>query len=115
MNTSVFYYIKYIKVILLNKFHIFIISIKNNVFSILFLLFTIFLVLFSKQNLTATQDGLVLCANAVIPSLFPFFIATELLSYTNIPSLLGTYLSKIMKPLFNVPGEGAFAFIMRNY
>lgn len=99
----------------MNKFHIFIISLKRNIFSILFVLFTILLVAFSKQNMQATHEGLILCANSVIPSLFPFFIATELLNNTNIPSLIGTHLSKIMKPIFNVPGEGAYAFIMRYY
>ena len=56
--------------------------------------------------------GLLLWANSVLPSLLPFFIATELLSYTNIIPLCGRLLSPIMKPIFNVPGEGAFAFLM---
>lgn len=51
-------------------------------------------------------------ANSVLPSLLPFFIATELLSYTNIVSILGKALNKFMRPVFNVPGIGSFAFIM---
>lgn len=50
--------------------------------------------------------------NNVIPSLFPFFIATELLSYTDVCDKLGKIFSKIMKPLFNVPGCGSYAFII---
>lgn len=85
---------------------------KRNSFTIIFGLFLIFLILFSKNNLTATKEGLTLWSTCVIPSLFPFFIATELLNYTNIASMFGKFLSKFMKPIFNIPGEGAYAFIM---
>ena len=87
-------------------------NIKKLILPFTFLLFTICLVLFSNTNLTAAKDGLILWASAVIPSLFPFFVATELLSNTNIISFLGKHLNKIMRPLFNVPGEAAFAFVM---
>ena len=98
-----------------SKTNFIILSLKKNILPMLFILFTICLVLFSKQNLSATHEGLLLCVNSVVPSLFPFFIATELLSHTNIVSYLGKLLNKIMRPLFNVPGEGAYAFIMRYY
>ena len=85
---------------------------KKNILPAIFILFTICLILFSKTNLSAAKDGLSLWVNSVLPSLFPFFIATELLGYTSVVSNLGKLLSFIMKPLFNVPGEGAFAFLM---
>lgn len=94
------------------KSHFITLSIRNNILPAIFCLFTISLVLFSKQNLTATKNGLLLWANSVIPSLLPFFIATELLSHTNLVSKLGNLLNKFMKPIFNVPGAGAYAFIM---
>lgn len=78
----------------------------------LFILFSICLILFSSSNLSAAQNGLTLWATSVIPSLFPFFVATELLSYTNLVNILGKFFDKLMKPLFNVRGEGSFAFIM---
>lgn len=87
-------------------------SIKKTILPTIFCLFTICLVIFSRQNLEATKNGLLLWANAVVPSLLPFFIATELLGYTNIVSYIGKLLDKVMKPLFNVPGEGAYPFIM---
>ena len=98
-----------------SSFRLITISLKKKILPIIFVLFTACLVLFSKQNLNATQEGLLLCANSVIPALFPFFIATELLGHTNIVSSLGRLLNKFMKPFFNVPGQGSFAFIMRNY
>lgn len=94
------------------KVKIWVCSLKKNGLSILFCLFTICLVLFSQTNLIAAKNGLVLWATAVVPSLFPFFVATEMLSYTNIVSCLGKLLNPIMRPLFGIPGEGAFAFLM---
>lgn len=85
---------------------------KQNILSIIFLLFTISLVLFSNSNLQAAKSGLVLFANSVVPSLLPFFIATELLSNTNIIQVVGKMLNKFMRPVFNVPGEGAYAFLI---
>ncbi|MBR2743828.1 MAG: sporulation integral membrane protein YlbJ [Clostridia bacterium] len=85
---------------------------KNNLITIIFILFIIFLIFFSSDNLTATKDGIELWSKNVVPSLLPFFIATELLNYTDIAKILGKCLSKVMRPLFNVPGEGAYALIM---
>ena len=90
----------------------YVIKLKRNLFSLFFLSFTLGLLLFSKTNLSAVKSGLSLWANSVIPSLFPFFVATELLMHTNIVNQLGFILNKFMKPFFNVRGEGAFAFIM---
>lgn len=78
-------------------------ELKRNILSIVFSLFLIFLVVFSQANLFAAKTGLVLWAKNVVPTLFPFFIATELLNYTNIPYYLGKLTNKFMRPLFNVP------------
>ena len=97
---------------MLSKNTFFIIKLKRNFISILFLLFTISILLFSNTNLTAVKSGINLWATSVVPSLFPFFVATELLIHTNIIYHLGNILNRFMKPLFNIRGEGAFAFIM---
>ena len=89
-----------------------ILSIKKSFLPACFCLFTIFLITFSNNNLIAAKNGLTLWANSVVPSLFPFFIATELLSHTNIIYYLGNILNNVMRPIFNIPGEGAFALIM---
>ena len=86
--------------------------IKKNILTVSFTLFLIFLVIFSQTNLFAAKNGLTLWAKNVVPSLFPFFIATELLNYTNLPYYLGKLTHKFMRPLFNVPGEGSYAIIM---
>ena len=89
-----------------------IVKLKNFILPFILVFFTICLVVFSNSNLKAAKNGLVLWANSVVPSLFPFFVATELLSYTNFTYYLGKLLNKFMKPLFNIRGEGSFAFIM---
>ena len=95
-----------------NKSHFIFLSLKRNILPSLFVVFTVCLVLFSKQNLSATKNGLALWANSVVPALLPFFMATELLSHTNVTQIIGRLLNKYMKPLFNVPGIGAYAFVM---
>ena len=93
-----------------NNFYIF--KVKKILLPILLVIFTISLIVFSKTNLLAAKNGLLLWATSVVPSLFPFFVATELLSYTNFTYYLGKILNPIMKPIFNIRGEGSFAFIM---
>lgn len=94
------------------KANFYVVKLKRNILSLLFLGFTFSLLIFSKSNLPAVKSGLALWANSVVPSLFPFFVATELLMHTNMITLLGNLLNRYMKPFFNVRGEGAFAFIM---
>lgn len=89
-----------------------VISIRKYFFTVLFLLFTASLILFSATNLEAAKSGLLLWVNSVVPTLFPFFVATELLCRTNFIQILGKFLNKFIKPIFNVPGESAIAIIM---
>ena len=91
---------------------IYIIKFKKIFMPSLFMIFTICLILFSKSNLAAAKTGVLLFANSIVPSLFPFFVATELLSHTNIVHILGKIFSPLMKPLFHIRGEGSFPFIM---
>lgn len=90
----------------------FVISLKKYFFTIVFVCFLICLLLFSNNNLIAAQNGLALWARSVLPTLFPFFVATELLCQTNFTYILGKLLNKFMKPIFNVPGESAAAVIL---
>ena len=95
-----------------HKYNFFVVNLKKFFLPALFLSFTICLLLFSSSNLPAVKNSLALWANSVIPSLFPFFVATELLMHTNITYYFGILFKNFMKPLFNVSGECSFAFIM---
>lgn len=89
-----------------------IVKVKKTIIPFCIVIFTLFLVLYSSNNLIAAKNGIILWGFSIVPSMFPFFVATELLSYTNIIHILGKLLNKIMKPIFNVPGIGSFALIM---
>lgn len=95
-----------------SKCNIYAIKLKRNFLPMVFVFFTLGLLIFSKSNLPAVKQGLELWASSVIPSLFPFFVATELLMHTNLITHLGYLLNNFMKPIFNISGEGAFCFIM---
>ncbi len=94
------------------KANFYVIKIKRNILPLIFLIFTMCLLIFSNTNLPAVKSGLTLWATSVVPSLFPFFVATEMLMHTKVIYFFGKFLNKIMRPLFNVSGEGSFAFIM---
>ena len=96
----------------MQNFKFIVIKIKSIVLPSIICFFIFSLLIYSKSNLVAAKSGLLLWANSVLPSLLPFFIATELLGYTNVVSLCGKLLNKLMRPIFNVPGEGAFALLM---
>lgn len=86
----------------MQKTNIFIIKFKRNLIPILLIYFIFCLVFFSNSNLPAVKNGLNLFFNSVIPSLLPFFIATQMLMHTNIVNQIGKVLNPITKLLFNV-------------
>ncbi len=89
-----------------------VINLKKYFFTIIFFLFMITLLIFSNTNLIAAQNGLALWAKNVLPTLFPFFVATELLCQTNFTYILGKLLNRFIKPIFNLPGESVIAIIL---
>lgn len=74
--------------------------------------FILCLIFMSETAITSAYKGIQLWLNIVFPSLFPFFVASEVLSATGIVRVAGVLLEPIMRPLFNVPGCGSFAFAM---
>lgn len=76
------------------------------------LVFTIALVVYPKEGFDAGISGLKMFWNIVFPSLLPFFILAELMLGLGIVRGLGVFLEPLMRPLFSVPGIGAFALSM---
>lgn len=87
-------------------------SLRRNILPFTFVIIAVCLVIFSSSNLTAAKNGLTLWATCVVPSLFPFFVITNLLTHTKVVKFVGKLLDKLMRPIFNVPGVGGFAFVM---
>ncbi|OPZ85224.1 MAG: Sporulation integral membrane protein YlbJ [Firmicutes bacterium ADurb.Bin419] len=74
--------------------------------------FILMLVIFSHTAVESAAKGINLWLNVVFPSLFPFFVASEILNRTGFIKSVGILLEPIMRPLFNVPGCGSFALAM---
>lgn len=70
------------------------------------------LLFYPTQAMAACKEGLSLCGNVIIPSLFPFFVLSSLTVELGLATYLGRLFAPIMYPLFRVPGEGAAALIL---
>ena len=66
----------------------------------------------SQLALDYIKKGLLLCANTIIPSLFPFMVLSEIAISAGIGDVIGKYLKKPMSRLFGVSGSGACAFLL---
>lgn len=85
----------------------------KRIFYHLYSFFLHFVLLFFQDKIYKQQNlGLLLFANSVVPALLPFFIATEILSHTNVVLKIGELFNRYMRPIFNVPGIGAYALVM---
>lgn len=58
------------------------------------------------------SEGLRLCAELILPSLFPFFVVSSLLARLGFPRLLGAWLRRPAELLFHVSGAGATALFI---
>lgn len=88
------------------------IKLKRCIFPIALLTIMFAIIVLSQNAYKSAQNAYMLWVNNVIPSLLPFFICIELLKQTNFINFIGKLLTPIMRPIFNVPGSGAFALVM---
>ena len=70
------------------------------------------LLLFPQDAAQSARDALALCAQTVIPSLFPFFVLSSLLIACGASALLSALLAPLMRPLFGLSGAGAAALAL---
>ena len=70
------------------------------------------LLIYPQDALQAARDGLALCANVIVPSLFPFFVLSALAVELGMAQQLGRLLEGVMRPLFRVDGTGACALVL---
>ncbi len=73
---------------------------------------TLALVLWPEQAMEAMRDGLKLCGNVILPSLFPFFVLSSLVVELGMSRYLGRLLEPVMAPLFRVNGSCAAALAL---
>ena len=70
---------------------------------------TIALVAAPTEAIAGAKDGLTLCFNVIVPSLFPFFVLSSLVVDLGLAAYLGRALEGLMRPLFRVSGSCAAA------
>lgn len=70
------------------------------------------LVLWPGEAMSAMKDGLKLCGNVILPSLFPFFVLSSLVVELGMSRYLGRLLEPVMAPLFRVNGTCAAALAL---
>lgn len=73
---------------------------------------TLAIVQYPKEAFDSAIVGLNLWWNVVFPSLLPFFVLSEILMGLGVVHFIGVLLEPLMRPVFNVPGVGAFALSM---
>ncbi len=79
---------------------------------IIFLALAICIIIYPENAFKSSLAGLNLWYNSVCPALLPFFICVDILISLGVISFFGQVFQPLMSYLFNIPGEGAFAFIM---
>ena len=72
------------------------------------------LLLLFRESVAAqgVRDGIDLCLTSVIPALFPFFTASQLLVSLGAAETLGRRTGPLFRRLFGVGGAGAAAFLL---
>lgn len=85
----------------------------KKILTYIFLIFiTASIILNPAHAVNYALDSLGICYEVIIPSLFPFFVCSGLLVYSGFCDSLSRIMHPVMKPLFNVGGAGASAFVL---
>ena len=70
------------------------------------------LIFHSDLAKASCSKALLLCAQILVPSLFPFFVLSAFISRLGIASILGKIISPIVSPAYGISSAGASALIM---
>ncbi len=70
------------------------------------------LLVWPQESMAAAREGLALCGNVIVPSLFPFFVLSSLVVELGMSQYLGWLLEPVMAPLFRVSGACASALAL---
>lgn len=74
--------------------------------------FAVLLLIFPSASIGAARDAMKLCADSLIPSLFPFFVCSNLLVNFGAADILSKLLTPIARPFFGLNGSCSLAIIM---
>jgi len=85
---------------------------KKKLLYIFLIFLTVLLIISPEKTIFYSSCALDLCESVIIPSLFPFFVCSGLLIHSGFCEILAKFLEPVMKPLFNINGSGAAAFVL---
>ena len=72
----------------------------------------VWLIVDARAASAASTSALGLCARVIVPSLFPFFVCSNLFCALSLERPMERVLSRVVEPLFGVPGSGAAALFV---
>lgn len=76
------------------------------------LMLAVLMIGYPEASWQAGIRGLAIWWDVLFPSLFPFFVISEVLLGFGIVHFLGKLLDPLMRPLFRIPGSGGFVLAM---
>lgn len=76
------------------------------------LVFIVLLIVFPEVSASSSVGALDLCVKVLFPSLFPFFVLSDIFIKSGGGNFFGYIFNPVMKPLFRINGNGATAFIL---
>lgn len=85
---------------------------KSIGFPVLAALFFVLLLRYPSAAADAVREGMTLAFASAIPALFPFFIASTLLTESGLSAALGRLLASPMQALYGVSGNSAAAILL---
>lgn len=74
--------------------------------------FIVCLIAMPQVSGEACKDSLEVCINVLFPSLFPFFVLSDIFITSGGADFMGRYFKHIMKPLFKINGNGSAALVL---
>lgn len=83
-------------------------QVKTVVFAFTAFFIAIILVMYPEEAFRSSLRGLTIWWDVVFPALLPFFITAEIMMGFGVVHFLGVLLEPLMRPIFRVPGTGAF-------
>lgn len=84
-------------------------QLRDSLLGLALILSTVALVAAPQESIDGAKDGLALCFNVIVPSLFPFFVLASLVVDLGLAAYLGRAMEGLMRPLFRVSGSCAAA------
>lgn len=77
-----------------------------------FILLTVLILINAQDCIEYAKNGLNICYEIIIPSLFPFFVCSNLLIYSGFAQSISKLFTPVMLPLFRINGSGSAAFVL---